>query len=62
MRVSSHLGAVYSRGVNDRSIPLTSTVDYPTYDALAAATIAGGAFATCRAAGVFRWEVSRSAM
>ncbi|MCW5738475.1 MAG: hypothetical protein KIS73_30415, partial [Enhydrobacter sp.] len=40
--------------VRDGGVPLTPTVDYPTYEALADATIAGGTFATCKAFGLIR--------
>jgi hypothetical protein len=40
--------------VMDGAAPLDAGADYATYDALAAATVAPGAFATCLAQGLFR--------
>ena len=40
--------------VRDGGVPLTQTADYPTYETLAAATMAGGIFATCKAFGLLR--------
>ncbi|WP_300164273.1 hypothetical protein [Solidesulfovibrio sp.] len=40
--------------VYDKAMPLTPAGDYPTAEALAAATFAAGQFATCLARGLFR--------
>jgi hypothetical protein len=46
--------SVQSIAAYDGGAPLTLTGDYPTYADLAAATIAGGSYATCLAEGIFR--------
>ena len=40
--------------VRDGGVALSAGADYPTYAGLAAATVAGGAYATCRALGLLR--------
>lgn len=58
-RVAERLGAVL--GVRDRGVPFdASSGDYPSYAALAAATIAPGAWASCLGLGLIRFgsEVS----
>ena len=40
--------------VRDAGVALTPGADYATWDLLAAATIAGGTYATCKALGLFR--------
>ncbi len=40
--------------VYDRGVPLTAGTDYATYALLAAASVAAGHYATCKASGLFR--------
>ena len=47
-------------GVRDRGAPLTKGADYASYATLAAAAIASGSFATCKALGLFRLNGSPS--